>query len=266
MDSLRFLLVNADATQSERISSVLESAHHTVLPTPTLDEATEALYLQRFDAILVGASFANGQVAAFKAKLRQVEQSQRSFACIPILAASERAMPGPEPQAEEILASNSLASNDDAPCDGYFEDPLDLSALTDAVNRLSRTLAQTVESQNTSDEFAILAPDEFEEQVGGDRELMVEIIDLFLEERKQQVLDMRAAVKMSDLDALSKLAHTIKGSLGSLHAPRARARAQELEIAARDEKRDLARQWFVALERDLEDLEPALMALRAVSV
>ena len=260
MDSLRFLLVNADATQSERISSVLESAHHTVLPTPSLDEATEALSLQRFDAILVGASFANGKVAAFKAKLRQVEQSQRSFACIPILSASEKTILDPGPQVEEAFASN------EDPCDGYFEDPLDLSALTEAVNRLSRTLAQSVGLQNTSDEFPVLAPDEFEEQVGGDRELMVEIIDLFLEERKQQVLDMRAAVKASDWDSLTKLAHTIKGSLGSLHAPRARSRAQDLEIAARDQKGELARQWFVALERDLQDLEPALMALRAVSV
>jgi two-component system, sensor histidine kinase and response regulator len=251
MDSLRFLLVHADATQSERISSVLESAHHTVLPTPSLDEATEALSLQRFDAILLGAPFTNGKVAAFKAKLREVEQSQRSFVCTPILAASEKAVL--EPQNED-------------PCDGYFEDPLDLTALTEAVNRLSRTLAHTAESQNTSDEFSVLAPDEFEEQVGGDRELMVEIIDLFLEERKQQVLEMRAAVKASDWESLSKLAHTIKGSLGSLHAPRARYGAQELEIAARDQKGDLARQWFIALERDLEELEPALVALRAVSV
>jgi two-component system, sensor histidine kinase and response regulator len=258
MDSLRFLLVHADATQSERISSVLEGAHHTVLPTPSLDEATEALYLQRFDAILLGAPFTKGKVAAFKAKLREVEQSQRSSACIPILAASAKTVL--EPQANEAAAPN------ENPCDGYFEDPLDLTALTEAVNRLSRTLAHTAELQNTSNGFPILSADEFEEQVGGDRELMVEIIDLFLEERKQQVLEMRAAVKVSDWESLSKLAHTIKGSLGSLHAPRARYRAQELEIAARDEKGDMACQWFAALERDLEELEPALVALRAVSV
>jgi two-component system, sensor histidine kinase and response regulator len=260
MDSLRFLLVHADATQSERIASVLESAHHIVLPTPSLDEATEALSLQKFDAILLGAPFTSGKVATFKAKLRQVEQSQRSSVCIPILAALEKTVPR-----SGRPADGTAASNED-PCDGYFEDPLDLSALTEAVNRLSRTLAHSAELQNTGDEFAVLAPDEFQEQVGGDRELMVEIIDLFLEERKQQVLAMRAAVESSDWDSLAKLAHTIKGSLGSLHAPRARSRAQDLEIAARDEKGELACQWFSALERDLDDLEPALVALRAVSV
>lgn len=254
MESLRFLLVHSDATQSERISSVLENAHHTVLPTPSLDEATEALYLQRFDAVLLGVSFTNGTVAAFKAKLRQVEYSQHSFSCIPILSA--------------VAAVDGSPALRDSPCDGYFEDPLDLSALTEAVSRLARTLAHSTELQTKSldDEFPVLAPDEFEEQVGGDRELMVEIIDLFLEERKQQVLEMREAVRAVDWESLAKVAHTIKGSLGSLHAPRARSRAHELEIAARDQKGELARQWFTALERDLEDLEPALVALRAVSV
>jgi two-component system sensor histidine kinase/response regulator len=253
MDSLRFLLVHSDATQSERISSVLEDAHHTVLPTPSLDEAAEALSLQRFDAVLLGASFTNGTVAAFKAKLRQVEQSQRSFSCIPILSA--------------VAPVDGGAVLNDSLCDGYFEDPLDLNALTEVVSRLARTLARSAELQTKSmdDEFQVLAPDEFEEQVGGDRELMVEIIDLFLEERKQQVFEMREALRAVDWEALAKVAHTIKGSLGSLHAPRARSRAQELEIAARDQKSKLARQSFAALERDLEELEPALLALRAVS-
>jgi two-component system, sensor histidine kinase and response regulator len=253
MDSLRFLLVHSDATQSERISSVLEDAHHTVLPTPSLDEAAEALSLQRFDAVLLGASFTNGTVAAFKAKLRQVEQSQRSFSCIPILSA--------------VAPADGDAASNDSPCDGYFEDPLDLNVLTEAVGRLARTLARSAELQTKSmdDEFPVLAPDEFEEQVGGDRELMVEIIDLFLEERKQQVFEMREALRAVDWESLAKVAHTIKGSLGSLHAPRARSRAQDLEIAARDQKSELAHQWFAALERDLEELEPALAALRAVS-
>jgi two-component system sensor histidine kinase/response regulator len=261
MDSLRFLLVHSDATQSERISSVLEDAHHTVLPTPSLDEATEALYLQRFDAVLLGEAFTNGTVAAFKAKLRQVEQSQRSLSCIPILSAV-----APAPESEGQMSGT--AALNEGPCDGYFEDPLDLTALTEAVNCLARKLARSAELQTKcmDDEFSVFAPDEFEEQVGGDRELMVEIIDLFLEERKQQVLEMREALKAVDWESLAKLAHTIKGSLGSLHAPRARARAQELEIAARDQKSELARQWFTALERDLEELEPALVALRAVSV
>jgi HPt (histidine-containing phosphotransfer) domain-containing protein len=154
------------------------------------------------------------------------------------------------------------------PCDGYFEDPLDTAALTEAVNRLARNLATSADLQtkNKENELPVLAPDEFEEQVGGDRELMVEIIDLFLEERKQQVIEMRQALSVADWESLAKLAHTIKGSLGSLHALRARSRAQELEVAARDGKSELSRQWFAALERDLEDLEPALAALRAMSI
>ena len=254
MDSLRFLLIHADASQSERISSALEGAHHTVLPMPSLDEASEALGLERFDAVLLGAAFADGSVAEFKAKLRLLAETQPALAQIPILSASAGSFAG-------------QAGAEGNCCDGYFEEPLNLAALTDSVSRLSNALKGS--SEQSSDQltaFPVLSPEELEEQVGGDRELMVEIIDLFLEERKHQVVEMRECLVTRNWDSLSRLAHTIKGSLGSLHAPRARLRAQELELAARDQQDDLCGRWFKALEHDLEDLEPELVALRAVSV
>jgi two-component system, sensor histidine kinase and response regulator len=248
MDSLRFLLVHADASQSERISSILEDAHHTVLPASGLDEASEALSLERFDAVLLGSPFATGTVSEFKTKLRQIEQRQRSTGRVPILS--------------------FLAGQQENPCDGYLEEPLDLAALTAAVDHFAHASdsggAQT--DSDLTDSLPILEPDEFEEQVGGDRELMVEIIDLFLEERKRQEVEMRESVSAANWAALSALAHTIKGSLGSLHAPRARARAQELEVAARDKKAENCACCYAQLERDLEELEPELVALRAVSV
>ncbi|HMF78427.1 MAG TPA: Hpt domain-containing protein [Bryobacteraceae bacterium] len=255
MDSLRFLLVHTDASKSERISAILEGAHHTVLPTPSLDEASEALCLERFDAILLGSPFASGTVAQFKAKLRQVEQSQRSSARIPILSA----LRGPTVE--------SSASNED-PCDGYFEDPLDLTALTEAISRLARVLEISAEQKagHESSMLPVLAPEELEEQVGGDRELMVEIIDLFLEECNHQVREMRESLQASDWESMARVAHTIKGSLGSLHALRARSRAQELEVAARERQPESCAQSFAALEQDLEELEPELLALRALSV
>jgi len=111
----------------------------------------------------------------------------------------------------------------------------------------------------------VLVVDEFKEQVGFDRELMVEIIELFLEERQQQVEEMRDSLETEDLALLSRLAHTIKGSLGSLHAVRARAQSQELELAARAGNLAVCRRSFAALEDDLAVLEPELLALRDAS-
>ena len=108
----------------------------------------------------------------------------------------------------------------------------------------------------------MLETEKFEEQVGYDNELMVEIIDLFLEERKGQVSGMEDCVANGDWDSLSKIAHTIKGSLGSLHAARARSRAQELETAARNDRDRSSKNAHRQLLRDLEALEPELLDLR----
>lgn len=244
MNSLRLLLVDGNSEKSEAISATLASANHTVLPTAGLDEAGEALFVEQFDAVLLASNFPANSIADFTAKLRRVEQSQRAATRIP------------------LLALQSLSS--DSGCDGLVPEPLDAIALTDAVHSLAAALGRPMELKVASevDSLPILEPEKFEEQVGFDNELMVEIIDLFLEERKGQVAGMEDCIANEDWDSLSKIAHTIKGSLGSLHATRARARAQELETAAKHGQVDVSLRAHHCLIRDLEALEPELLELK----
>jgi HPt (histidine-containing phosphotransfer) domain-containing protein len=229
MTSLRFLLVHSDPRQSDRITSLLASVNHTVLQTAQLDEAGDALFVERFDAVLLGSPVSAAGLAEFSSKLREVEQSQH----IPIVS---------------------------------LEDPLDPAALTEAVTRLARAVGRPADRQvdSETDGLPVLEPEEFEEQVCHDRDLMIEIIDLFLEERQHQVVVMRDSLATGDYELLSRMAHTIKGSLGSLHAIRARCRAQELELAAKVQDSESCRHSFAALEQDLAELEPELLALRAL--
>jgi HPt (histidine-containing phosphotransfer) domain-containing protein len=214
MNSLRFLLVHSDPRQSDQIASLLAGAHHTVLQTAQLDEARDALFVERFDAVLLGALVSPASLPEFQH--------------IPILS---------------------------------LEDPLDPAALTEAVTRLAQAVGR-VASDTVG--MPILEPEKFEEQVCYDHDLMIEIIDLFLEERQHQVIEMRDSLATGDYALLSRMAHTIKGSLGSLHAIRATCRAQELELAAKAQDSDSCRSSFAALEHDLADLEPELLALRAL--
>jgi len=244
MNSLRFLLVDGDSEKSDAISNALASANHTVLPTAGLDEAGEALFVEQFDAVLLASNFPANSLADFTAKLRRVEQSQRVATRIP------------------VLALESLST--DSGCDGYVHEPIDPVALTGAVQSLAAALGRTMEMKNSSevDNLPVLDPEKFEEQVGGDDELMVEIIDLFLEERKGQVAGMQDCIVNKDWDSLSKIAHTIKGSLASLHAIRARSRAQELETAARLCQVETSLRAHRQLIQDLEVLEPELLDLK----
>ena len=111
-------------------------------------------------------------------------------------------------------------------------------------------------------DLPVLEPEKFEEQVGYDNELMVEIIDLFLEESQKDLSEMNRSVANCNWDSLSKTAHTIKGSLASLHAAQARATAQELESAARDQEVDVSVRAYHQLVKDLRILEPRLRELR----
>lgn len=256
MNALRFLLIHGDSQCAGRICSLLMGAQHTVLAAPNLAEATEALYVERFDAVVLDARLPLPDVAAFATNLRRVEESQ-GLARIPVVSVSP-----------ETAASASPAGKNPA-CDECLCEPLDPAALTEAVTRLAQAVGHPALQPKPlksgpldTGEFPVLEPEEFEEQVGGDRDLMVEIIDLFLQERERQLPEMHLALGSGNFAQLSRLAHTIKGSLGSLRATRARWRAHELESAAAAAEGPVCHQSLAAFERDLTDLEPELLRLR----
>jgi len=251
MNALRFLLVYGDSHGSGRISALLTDAQHTVLAAPNLAEAAEALYIERFDAVVLDAALPPAEVTEFASTLRRVEESQ-GLARIPVVSVSSK------------TAADASPARENPAWDECLPEPLDAAALTEAVARLAHAVGQPAAQPNplTMSEFPVLEPEEFEEQVGGDRELMVEIIDLFFEERQRQVPEMRLALANGNFVQLSRLAHTIKGSLGSLRATRARWRAHELEFAAGGAEGNLCRESFSAFEQDLAALDPELALLR----
>jgi HPt (histidine-containing phosphotransfer) domain-containing protein/CheY-like chemotaxis protein len=243
MNSLRVLLVDGGSERCEAISTTLANANHTVLPAAGLEEAGEALFVEQFDAVLLTSNFPARSLANFTAKLRRVERSQSTETRIPVLALGAVAVGG---------------------TDGSVEEPIDPIALTEAVRSLAQALAQPVEYAEplATGKLPVLEAEKFEEQVGYDSELMVEIIDLFLAESKKDLSDMRDSVASHNWESLSKLAHTIKGSLASLHAVQARSTAQELESAARSSEVEVSVRAFQQLVKDLRILEPRLLELR----
>jgi HPt (histidine-containing phosphotransfer) domain-containing protein len=63
---------------------------------------------------------------------------------------------------------------------------------------------------------------------------MVEIIDLFAAECAEELPALATSLAGEDFERGSRVAHSLKGSLGSLHAARARRHAADLEMAARE--------------------------------
>ena len=250
---MRVLLIENDPGQSQRISSLLESAQHAVLPLTDLDEAAEVLEVQRFDAILLPSGAPDKELKSFTAKLRQLEQNQRSAVRIPILSVSP-----------EVPDDTGWLETHETSIDGYLPERFEPAIFAKAVESLAGSLAQansmpqSAESQN----LPRFDPAGFQEQMMYDRELAVEIINLFLGECVDQVTEMQGALASGDLPLLSRVAHTIKGSLGSLHALRSRFCAQELELTAKHGEGESCGPLLDKLIQELAALRPELIHLR----
>jgi HPt (histidine-containing phosphotransfer) domain-containing protein len=72
--------------------------------------------------------------------------------------------------------------------------------------------------------------------VGGDRGLLCELIDSFLEERPKLMANLQRAVDTSDPDRLQFAAHVLKGSMRCFHAPQAMQPAEEMEAMGREKR------------------------------
>jgi two-component system sensor histidine kinase/response regulator len=99
-------------------------------------------------------------------------------------------------------------------------------------------------------------------RVEGDAELLLEILEVFLDDSPRLLIRIREALRRKDLKALEQAAHTLKGSVGNFCAPAAYEAASRLELIGREGKLKSAQEAWVELDRAIEQLRPALMALR----
>jgi histidine phosphotransfer protein HptB len=239
MNNLRILLVDSDEFRADNLISRLTSAGYSAVSVPGIAEAREAFLIQNFDAIVFGIDQLAEPVANFALELNQREAGKASdhrtaiFSCSPDLASPSSPI-------------------------SYLPAVFTAAQFAEAAARFDASSPPDTDSSGLD----VFIPEGFEEQCASDPELMIEIIDLFSEERDREFVQMRVLLGEQDFEHLARVAHTMKGSLGTLHAPQARFRTQELESAAKD--RDAARcaHTLDLLDQDLALLQGELAAFR----
>ena len=99
-------------------------------------------------------------------------------------------------------------------------------------------------------------------RVGGDRDLLREVVDLFLGDYPDTLNKIRAAVSTRDANALEHHAHSLKGSVSTFGAKYAFDAALALErkgrsgdLAGVDEGLGLLESALVSLRPELETLQ-----------
>lgn len=93
----------------------------------------------------------------------------------------------------------------------------------------------------------------FEEVQGEDEpDLIVELIDLYLDDAPRQLAVMRQAIETAEEQTLKRAAHSLKGSSSNLGVRRVAALCLELEQAAGDDTLLKAEQLRAEVEREFE--------------
>ena len=105
--------------------------------------------------------------------------------------------------------------------------------------------------------------EELLERVGGDRELLAEIVEAFRNDCPAQLARIREAVQAGDARGLYRAAHALKGAMGNLAAGPAVERALELETMGREARLQDAEATLNLLEQEAAHVVSALVTFAA---
>jgi len=229
-------------------TKLLEKMGHTVSVADDGKKAVEAIAQGSFDLVMMDVQMP--VMDGFEATMEIRNQEQGSNTHMPIVAMTAHAMKGDRGKCLE------------AGMDGYVSKPIDMQELYDAIDNL---FPGTPDERKDFPETgkSILDRDALIQRVGGDMDLLRELVDLFLEESLQVVDRISKAVTSKNADELEKAAHGLKGSVLTFESKPVADILQVLETMGRN--RDLTQtQGVVAeLEKKLDTMRAELQDMVA---
>jgi len=107
----------------------------------------------------------------------------------------------------------------------------------------------------------ILNRDELFARVDDDLELLGELIEIFLEDYPDLLVEIEAAVVEKDAAKLRHAAHTLKGSVGNFCAKGAFEASNKMEISGANEDFSTVQNDYQTLVNEMENVKNALQLL-----
>ncbi len=248
------ILVAEDNSVNQRLAArLLEREGHSVTIAGSGQEALDLFEQRPFDLILMDVQMPG--LDGLQATTRIREKERVTGGHVPIAAMTS--------QAFESDRLRCLASGMDA----YVTKPVHVPALLKMIesvgaggNCMNTELAGEGASVGAQlrqlDESLALS------RVGGDVDLLKEVIELFLDDYPSTLEKIKSAVAASDASALEHSAHSLKGSVSTFGASRAFEAAFTLEKQGRSRDLTGATEGLFQLEQALEALRPELESLQ----
>jgi two-component system sensor histidine kinase/response regulator len=261
---LRILLVEDNPVNQTVATKVLEKAGHEVTLACNGEEAIE-LYENRgsFELILMDVQMPvmGGLEATQAIRAREARKSWAAGSgswAVPIVAMTAHAMEGDRLRCLE------------AGMDDYVTKPLRPAALFAAIARVcgegpgEADEGPDMSLMAFSDPGSVADLDGMRELLDDDAGAVAQLVEMYFRDLPSQLKALRAHVVEGDMEALSQLAHSIKGGVGVFNAARAAEAARVVEEAARNGDRAAAERDVTRLLQELNLLANALRQGRPV--
>lgn len=96
---------------------------------------------------------------------------------------------------------------------------------------------------------------EFLERVQDDKELLLELLDIFSDDYKVKRRSLEEAILSNNGDEVRSIAHSLKGASGNISAKRLRSLLLQIEEIAKGKDVTKAKDYLNALDAEYADLE-----------
>jgi two-component system, sensor histidine kinase and response regulator len=241
---LRILLAEDNLVNQRVASHLLKNAGHFVIAVVNGREAIEALAREDFDLVLMDVQMPEMDGLEATRAIRALEQKTGRH--LPIVAMTAHAMKGDRERCLE------------AGMDDYLPKPVQKAELFRVLeaHRPARSAPESgaaLVSSNLVFDMSVAL-----DRVDGEREVLEEIVRLYLTDVPSRLEEMERALARKDGKRLASAAHSLKGSTGCLGGPRAADAAQRVEELAANADLNHAAQALEQLRLELGRLNAEL--------
>jgi PAS domain S-box-containing protein len=249
--ALRVLVAEDNPTNQKLVSALLDQHGHQASIVDNGRLAVERAAREPFDLILMDVQMP--EMSGLEATVAIREAERHTGRHVPIVALTARAMTGDR---EQCLAAGM---------DAYVSKPVRPEELFAAIAAIADgrmppapfSEAAARPSAGSVDGSALLAG------FGGRRDLVKDVIDVFLTDAPAMLARLRTAARASDAAGVAAAAHAIKGSAGLFAQGEAYHDARDLELRARGGDISAADRACQDIERSVFRLIAELQTIRA---
>ena len=263
MPELRILLAEDNQVNQAVATRLLHKMGHTFTLANNGKEALALIASRVFDLVLMDIQMPEMDGIEATRRIRQDERG--TLIHMPIIAMTAHAMKGDR---ERCLAAGM---------DGYISKPIIASKLELAIATLAKKHQAVVSEASTEqipqahegaseDPPIVWNRQRVLENLGGDEDLLRQVIEIFTEEAPKHLAELRHAIREQDAKTTEKTAHSLKGELGYFDVPEISHAARELEEKGATSEWSGTGELMRFLERNVSELLQTIRTAEELSV